>query len=94
MFGAALAPRLSEWFRDRPAPDDHPFPELTRREQDILDLLAAGLTNGAIGDQLHLSAKTVANNVSTILNKLHITNRSEAIVRARDAGLGQPPRTA
>ena len=94
VFGAALAPRLSEWFHDRPAPDAHPFPELTRRERDILDLLAAGLTNGAIGDELHLSAKTVANNVSTILNKLHITNRSEAIVRAREAGLGQPPRTA
>jgi DNA-binding NarL/FixJ family response regulator len=62
------------------------FPNARR---DILDQLAAGLSNAAIGDRLHLSVKTVANNVSNILNKLHLVNRSEAIVRAREAGLGR-----
>ena len=78
-----MVPRPTDTYRQ-------PFPELTSREHDILDYLAAGLTNSAIGAQLHLSAKTVANNISTILNKLHCTNRGEAIVRARQAGLGQP----
>ncbi|MEA2704582.1 MAG: hypothetical protein QOD63_2527 [Actinomycetota bacterium] len=89
VFGAALARRLQAWFATpRPGPAT-PFPELTARERDILDHLAAGLSNAEIGARLYLSAKTVANNVSGILNKLHITQRSQAIVRARDAGLGR-----
>ena len=89
VFGSSLTSRLGDWFRSRPDPGDRAFPELTARERDILDLLAGGLTNSAIGTELHLSAKTVANNVSTILNKLQLTSRGEAIVRAREAGLGQ-----
>ncbi|MGH9157474.1 MAG: response regulator transcription factor [Acidimicrobiales bacterium] len=54
----------------------------------MLDRLAAGLSNAEIGARLHLSAKTVANNVSSILNKLHVTQRGQATVRAREAGLG------
>ncbi|MFJ1654375.1 response regulator transcription factor [Streptomyces sp. NPDC088337] len=73
-----------------PPPQDSPFPELTAREREILDHLAAGLSNAEIGRRLHLSGKTVANNVSAILAKLHLTRRSQAIVRARDAGLGRP----
>jgi DNA-binding NarL/FixJ family response regulator len=89
VFGPALAGRLSTWF-NRPAPDPAAaFPELTDRERDILDQLAAGLTNAEIADRLHLAAKTVANNVSIILNKLHVTQRGQAIVRARDVGLGR-----
>jgi DNA-binding NarL/FixJ family response regulator len=89
VFGAALAGRLRTWFASPPA-QEGPFPELTAREREILDQLAAGLSNGEIGQRLHLSAKTVANNISTILAKLHLTQRSQAIVRARDAGLGRP----
>jgi DNA-binding NarL/FixJ family response regulator len=89
VFGAALAGRLRTWFVS-PPPQDGPFPELTARERDILDHLAAGLSNAEIGQRLHLSGKTVANNVSAILAKLHLTQRSQAIVRARDAGLGRP----
>ncbi|MGW3511705.1 response regulator [Streptomyces sp. NPDC000994] len=89
VFGAALAGRLRTWFVS-PPPQDGPFPELTARERDILDHLAAGLSNAEIGRRLHLSGKTVANNVSAILAKLHLTQRSQAIVRARDAGLGRP----
>ena len=90
VFGPALARRLGAWFGgSRPDPATA-FPELTDRERDILDQLATGLTNAEIAEQLHLAPKTVANNVSIILNKLHVTQRGQAIVRAREAGFGQP----
>lgn len=88
VFGAALARRLQTWFTRAPRPAA-PFPELTTREREILDAVAAGLTNPQIGQRMFLSAKTVANNVSTILAKLHLAERSQAIVLARDAGLGR-----
>jgi DNA-binding NarL/FixJ family response regulator len=87
VFGAALAGRLRGWFAT-PPPKDRPFPQLTAREVEILDRLAAGLSNAEIGRLLHLSGKTVANNVSAILTKLQVPHRTQAIVRARDAGLG------
>jgi len=59
--------------------------------QEILDGVAAGLTNAQIGRQMFLSAKTVANNVSNILAKLQLAERGQAIVAARDAGLGRRP---
>lgn len=65
-----------------------PFPELTSREGEILELLARGLTNAAIAEQLVLSPKTVRNQVSNIFGKLQVASRSEAIVKAREAGLG------
>lgn len=71
--------------------EPEPFPSLTQRERDILLLVASGLTNAEIGDQLHLSAKTIANNVSMILTKLQVTNRAQAIVAAREAGLVPDP---
>ena len=78
--------------RTRLTPDQLPefFPDLTDREREILDKLAAGLTNVEIGRELFLSPKTVANNVSLILSKLHLSERGQAIVLARDAGLGRP----
>lgn len=88
IFGAALAGRLRQWFAT-PPPRDTPFPQLTTREREILDHLAAGLSNTDIGRLLHLSPKTIANNVSVILGKLHISERTQAIVRAREAGLGR-----
>lgn len=90
VFGPALAARLQTWFR-RPRPKNPPFPELTPRERDILDKVAAGLTNAEIGAELFLSPKTVANNVSMIVDKLHVAHRAAAIVRAREAGLGAAP---
>ena len=74
-----------------PADAPEPFPELTGRERDILSQIADGLTNSEIGDRLHLSSKTIANNVSTILTKLQVTQRGQAIVLAREAGLGTTP---
>jgi DNA-binding NarL/FixJ family response regulator len=89
VFGAALAQRLRTLFADGPSKSAASFPELTDRERVILDKLAAGLTNVEIGRALFLSPKTVANNVSMILAKLHLSERGQAIVLARDAGLGR-----
>jgi DNA-binding NarL/FixJ family response regulator len=90
VFGAALTTRLSDWFDRRPvAAEAKPFPMLTDRERDILDGVAAGLTNAEIGARLFLSPKTVANNLTTVLDKLQVTHRTEAIVLAREAGLGR-----
>jgi DNA-binding NarL/FixJ family response regulator len=65
-----------------------PFPELTERELEILDLVAAGLSNPEITRRLVLSPKTVRNHVSTIMTKIGAESRSQAIVLARDRGLG------
>jgi DNA-binding NarL/FixJ family response regulator len=65
------------------------FPELTARERTILDLLAAGLNNAAIAHRVGVAPKTVANNVSSIFAKLQVADRAQAIVLARDAGLGR-----
>ena len=64
------------------------FPELTERERDILQLIAEGYTNTAIAGRLHLGHKTVRNYVSVIFRKLQVTGRVDAVIRARDAGLG------
>jgi len=66
----------------------YPFPELTPREREILELLAQGLTNNAIAEKLVLSPKTIRNQTSTIFSKLQVASRNEAIVKAREAGLG------
>jgi DNA-binding NarL/FixJ family response regulator len=89
VFGAALAHRLRTLFANVPTRATALFPELTDRERLILDKLAAGLTNVEIGRALFLSPKTVANNVSVILAKLNLSERGQAIVLARDAGLGR-----
>jgi DNA-binding NarL/FixJ family response regulator len=68
-----------------------PFPELTEREREVLDLVARGLDNLAVARRLSLSDKTVRNNLSAILAKLRVADRSRAIVRAREAGLGGGP---
>jgi DNA-binding NarL/FixJ family response regulator len=75
-----------------PPPRETPFPNLSPREVDILDHLAAGLSNADIARLLHLSSKTIANNVSAILTKLQVSQRTQAIVKAREAGLGQSNR--
>jgi DNA-binding NarL/FixJ family response regulator len=66
-----------------------PFADLTRRETEILDQIAAGRSNTDIAGSLGLAAKTVSNHISAIFAKLRVASRAEAIVRARDAGLGQ-----
>jgi DNA-binding NarL/FixJ family response regulator len=89
VFGASLARRIADFFSAGPAVPDVPFPQLTAREREILELVAAGRSNAQIASTLYLSPKTVRNNVSSILAKLQVADRAEAIVRARDAGLGR-----
>jgi DNA-binding NarL/FixJ family response regulator len=67
-----------------------PFPELTDREFEILDLVAEGLDNGAIARRLVLSPKTVRNHVSNVFTKIGAADRAQAIVLGRRQGLGEP----
>jgi DNA-binding NarL/FixJ family response regulator len=87
--GAAMAARMAGFFQAGARHAPPAFPALTSREHDILDLIAGGVSNAVIAERLALSEKTIRNNVSAILTKLQVTDRSAAIVRARDAGLGQ-----
>jgi DNA-binding NarL/FixJ family response regulator len=89
IFGPAVATRLLAYFATPPA-TPAPFPELTAREREVLDLIAAGRNNRQIAEHLGLSAKTVANHISAIFAKLQVADRTQAILRARDAGLGHP----
>jgi DNA-binding NarL/FixJ family response regulator len=93
IFGPAVASRVLAFFAappgggaGGPAPA---FPELTEREREVLDLMAAGHPNPAIARRLGLSPKTVGNYVSAVFGKLQVADRAEAIIRARDAGLGR-----
>ncbi|MEV6932847.1 response regulator transcription factor [Dactylosporangium sp. NPDC051485] len=89
VFGATLARRIAEFFAAGPPAPAEAFPELTAREREILELLAAGRSNAQIAQALYLSQKTVRNNVSNVFAKLQVADRAEAIVRAREAGLGR-----
>jgi len=93
-FGPGIATRLLKFFHEKPSQlkresSINPFPELTEREREILDCIARGDTNAEIAGQLTISLKTVRNHVSSIFNKLLVTNRAQAAIRARDAGLGE-----
>jgi DNA-binding NarL/FixJ family response regulator len=86
ILGAAAAARLAQLqWRSTSA---RPFPELSEREREVLDLVARGLDNRAIARRLVLSDKTIRNHVSNIFTKLGVGSRGEAIARARDAGVG------
>lgn len=89
LFGPAIAARLHSYFT-APKPETlaPTFPNLTEREQQVLALLAQGHSNGDIARQLHISPKTVRNHCSNIFSKLQVVDRVQAIIRARDAGLG------
>ncbi len=90
IFGPGIASRVLGYFSaSRPA--DVPFPALTPREREILDHVAAGERNSVIARRLSLAPKTVANHLSSIFAKLAVADRAEAIVRARDSGLGRRP---
>lgn len=91
IFGPAVARRLTSLFAD-PGRASQPFPELTAREREVLELLAQGHPNPEIGRRLGISEKTVRNHVSLVFAKLEVLGRPEAIVRAREAGMGGEPR--
>lgn len=89
IFSPGVAEQMMSYFaRGMKALPDAPFPELTPRENEILGFIAQGLTNGAIAEKLVLSPKTIRNHVSNIFSKLQVATRSEAIIKAREAGLG------
>jgi DNA-binding NarL/FixJ family response regulator len=89
IFGPTVARRLVDYFARRPAAQaPTPFPELTDREREILELVAGGRSNAEITALLVVSPKTVRNHVSNIFAKLQVRDRADAIVRAREAGLG------
>jgi DNA-binding NarL/FixJ family response regulator len=93
IFGPGVASRVLGYFARPPrvtAPTN-PFPELTERERNVLSLLAQGRRNAEIAADLYLSSKTVSNHLTSIFAKLQVAGRGEAIVRARDGGLGGSP---
>jgi DNA-binding NarL/FixJ family response regulator len=83
-----LAQAMAELAQLRAATGSSPFPQLSRREVDILELMAQGLDNQTIARRLVLTPKTVRNHVSNVLAKLNAGDRSQAIVIARRSGLG------
>lgn len=90
IFSPSVAQRVIEFFSgDRPAVSRAAFPGLTIRERELLQLMVEGASNAEIARHLALSAKTVANYVSTILSKLQAADRAEAIRMAREAGVGK-----
>ncbi|SFO57092.1 two component transcriptional regulator, LuxR family [Geodermatophilus obscurus] len=89
VYGAEVARRLRAFFTAGSGVVARPFPELSDREREVLDLIAAGLPNTAIAHRLFLSEKTIRNNVTSIFAKLAVRDRAEAVVRAREAGLGR-----
>ncbi len=91
LFSPAIARRMMGYFAalTKAQNQQEPFPELTDRERQILDLIARGLNNSQIAERLGISSKTVRNHIGNIFGKLQVADRAEAIIRAREAGLGQ-----
>lgn len=95
LFGAAVANRVTDYFRNLGTTASAqrtriaPFPELSERELEVLDLIAGGFNNHEIAAQLHVTVKTVSNHISNIFSKLQVADRAQAIIKAREAGLGR-----
>lgn len=90
IFGPGVARRVIALFAATPAHarGAQPFPELTDREREVLELIAQGRANATIAQRLGIAEKTVRNHVSIVFNKLMVVDRAQAIVRAREAGMG------
>lgn len=95
LFGSAVANRVTDYFRSLQTMTSararvaSSFPELTERELEVLNLIARGLNNHEIAGALFVTVKTVSNHISNIFSKLQVADRAQAIVRAREAGLGR-----
>lgn len=89
LFGPAIAGRLTTLFQKGNQSAPVPFPELTEREREVLELIAQGLNNEAIAARLYISPKTVSNHISNIFSKLQVIDRAQAIVKAREANIGR-----
>ena len=89
LFGPVIAARLQSFFAgSKRQAAAAAFPQLTGREREVLALIAQGYNNATIGRELTISIKTVRNHVSNIFSKLQVVDRAQAIIRAREAGLG------
>jgi DNA-binding NarL/FixJ family response regulator len=90
VFGSGVAERIIGFFSaPGPTAPRRAFPELTEREEEVLSLVARGKSNQEIARQLFVSVKTVRNHVSNILLKLQVADRAQAVIRAREAGIGR-----
>ncbi len=94
LFGPDIAARMMGFFQNLASTNDQAtpgeaFPELTSRELEVLELIAQGVANNRIAKELVISDKTVRNHITSIFSKLQVVDRSQAIVKARDAGLGK-----
>jgi DNA-binding NarL/FixJ family response regulator len=89
IFGPGIARSALTYLSQSPT-EQVAFPQLTPREREVLELIAAGLGNAGIGSKLGLATATVGNHITSIFAKLQVASRAEAIVRARSAGLGGP----
>jgi DNA-binding NarL/FixJ family response regulator len=90
-FGPEIAKRLMGFFashQSATAPLPRAFPEITEREEEVLSLIAQGKSNQEIARELYLTIKTVRNHASNIFLKLQVADRAQAVIRAREAGLG------
>jgi DNA-binding NarL/FixJ family response regulator len=90
-FGPEIAKRLMGFFitpQSPAAPPPRAFPEITEREEEVLSLIAQGKSNQEIARELYLTIKTVRNHASNIFLKLQVADRAQAVIRAREAGLG------
>ena len=88
IFSPTIAARLMDYFAaTKTSPHAGAFPDLTEREREILTLIARGRSNSEIAEELSISLKTVRNHASNIFNKLQVADRTQAAIRARDAGL-------
>ncbi|HMK09628.1 MAG TPA: response regulator transcription factor [Anaerolineales bacterium] len=89
LFGPGVAERLMRYLAEATPPSGRSaFPELTEREREVLSLLAQGLSNQEVAERMGISLKTARNHVSNILARLQVADRTEAVARARAAGLG------
>ena len=89
-FGPEIAKRLMNFFSaPKPVSPEEAFPELSSREREILDLIAQGHSNAKIAARLFISPRTVSNHISHIFTKLQVADRANAIIRAREEGLGR-----
>jgi DNA-binding NarL/FixJ family response regulator len=93
VFGPGIATRMMNFFQGlNAAPQTgkatQAFPELTEREREVLALIANGVSNKEIAEKLFISMKTVSNHITNVFSKLQVADRAQAVIRARDAGLG------
>ena len=88
IFGSVIAERLTSYFSSAIDGAPRPFPELTVREHEVLDLMARGAGNSEIAAALGINLKTVRNHVSNVFTKLRVMTRAQAIVKARESGIG------